>query len=90
MVKKAIGEIINIGTQEQISVIDSAKIIHKIANTGKKLRLKFIPLEEIFGTYKDIERREPDLSKAKLLLGYEPKVAFVDGVSKTIITMKNR
>jgi UDP-glucose 4-epimerase len=87
-IDKAVGAIINLGTNQQISVIDSAKIIHKVAKTGKELKIKYIPLKDIFGDYKDIEKREPDLTNAKLLLGYEPKISFEDGVTRTINTMK--
>lgn len=86
--EKAIGEIINIGNDEELSVLDSAKLIHKIANTGKKLKIKFVPMSEVFGKYKDIMRRIPDLSKAKNLLGYTPKVQLEEAIKNTIAEMK--
>ena len=86
--ENAIGEIINLGTTEQISVLESAKIIHEIAETGNPLKLKFIPFEEVFGKYKDIERREPDLAKAEALLGYEPKISFAQGITQTLKTIR--
>ncbi|MBI4929479.1 MAG: GDP-mannose 4,6-dehydratase [Bacteroidetes bacterium] len=82
--KNAIGEIINIGNDEELSVIDTAKLIHRIANTGKELKIKFVPMSEVFGKYKDIMRRIPDLSKAKKLIGYQPKVKLEDAVKITI------
>ena len=88
--EKAIGEIINIGNDEELSVIDSAKLIHEIANTGKELKIKFIPMSEIFGKYKDILRRVPDLTKAKTLLGYEPKVKLNVAIELTIDSIKNQ
>ncbi len=87
---KAIGEIINIGNDEELSVLDSAKMIHEIANTGKKLKIKFLPMNEIFGQYKDILRRIPDLSKAKRILGYEPKVKLKAAIEFTINTIKKK
>ena len=81
---KAVGEIFNIGNYEELSVIDTAKLIHQIANTGKKLKIKYIPCEKIFGTYKDIKRRVPDLKKAKDILGYTPKIKLSDGISRMI------
>tara|TARA_B100000959_G_scaffold285928_1_gene362437 strand:- start:734 stop:1708 length:975 start_codon:yes stop_codon:yes gene_type:complete len=80
----AIGQIINIGNDEEMSVIDTAYLIHEIANTGKDLKIKFLPFEEIFGKYRDIMRRVPDLTKAKELLGYKPEVCLKDAVNKTI------
>jgi UDP-glucose 4-epimerase len=80
----AIGEIINLGNDEEMSVLDAAKLIHKIANTGKDLKLKFIPFKEVFGDYKDIMRRLPDLTKAKRILGYLPKHSFEEAIQETM------
>jgi len=85
---KAVGQIINIGNDEEISIIDSAKIIHDVISNGKELKFDFIPYKDIFGSYKDIQNRKPDLSKAKDLLGFSPKISFRDGVDKTCSTMK--
>lgn len=79
---KAVGEIINIGNDEEVSVLKSAKLIYRFANTGKKIRLRFIPLQKIFADYKDIARRAPDLSKAYRLLGYKPRVSFKAALNK--------
>lgn len=88
--KNAIGEIINIGNNEEMSVIKSAKLIHKIANTGKDLKLKFVPFEEIFGKYKDIMRRIPDLSKAKRILNYSSKVKLREAIILTVEQIKTK
>ncbi|MFN0188037.1 MAG: GDP-mannose 4,6-dehydratase [Bacteroidia bacterium] len=87
--ENAIGEIINIGNDEELSVVDSAKLIHQIAKTGKELKIKYLPMSAIFGKYKDILRRVPDLNKAKTLLGYEPKVKLQDAIKLTIDSIKN-
>ncbi len=87
--EKAIGEIINIGNDEELSVIDTAKLIHEIAQTGKELKIKFVPMSEVFGKYKDIMRRIPDLTKAKNILGYEPKTRLKTAIIETIKEIKN-
>ena len=81
---KAIGEIINIGNDEELSIIDTANLIYNIAQTGKDKKIKFVPMSEVFGKYKDIMRRIPDLRKAKELLGYEPMVKIEDAIKATI------
>jgi UDP-glucose 4-epimerase len=86
--EKAIGEVINIGNDEELSVVETAKLIHQIANTQKELKLKFIPMNEVFGKYKDILRRIPDLTKAKKLLGYEPKIKLADAIRITLDQIK--
>ena len=47
-------------------------------------------MSEIFGKYKDILRRVPDLTKAKTLLGYEPKVKLNAAIELTIDSIKNQ
>ncbi len=80
----AIGEVINIGNDEELSVLDTAKLIHSLTNSKAELKLKFLPFEDIFGQYKDIMRRIPDLTKAKKLLGYTPIVPLKEAIEKTI------
>jgi UDP-glucose 4-epimerase len=84
----AIGEIINIGNDEELSIIDTADLIYEIANTGNAKKITFVPMSEVFGKYKDIMRRIPDLSKAKRILGYEPKVKLADAIKETIAEIK--
>ena len=81
---KAIGEIFNIGNDEEMSVLDSARLIHRLAGTGNELKLMFIPMSEIFGRYKDIQRRLPDLSKASRILGYRPTTSIEEFIKLTI------
>ena len=82
--ERAVGEVINLGSQEEMSVIEAARLIHRIAATGKELKLRFIPLREIFGSYKDIMRRIPDLRKAEAILGYRPKHTMEQAIRMTI------
>jgi nucleoside-diphosphate-sugar epimerase len=86
--EKAVGELINIGDNKELSVIESAKLIHEQANTGNDLKLKFIDTSTIFGTYKDIQRRCPDLTKAKKILNYKPIISMEEGLLKVINTRK--
>jgi len=85
---RAVGQVINLGNDEELSVIDSARLIHRLAETGKELKLKFIPFRAVFGQYKDIVRRIPDLTKAKELLGYQPHCTLADGIRHVIETIR--
>ncbi len=67
---------VNIGNPEEISLIDFAKEI--IAITGSRSRIVFKPLPT-----DDPKRRQPDISKAKKLLGWEPRVSREEGLKKT-------
>ena len=86
--EKAIGEIFNIGNDEEMSVLDSAKLIHRLANTGQELKIRYIPMEEIFGKYKDVQRRRPDLTKAARILGYQPRTSMEEFVRLTMETRR--
>lgn len=87
--ENAVGELINIGNDEELSVLDTAKLIHQIANTGNQLKIKFVPMSDVFGKYKDIQRRIPDLQKAKRILGYSPKVKLRDAIKLTLEEIKH-
>jgi UDP-glucose 4-epimerase len=82
--ENAIGEIINIGNDEELSIIDTAHLIYEVANLNREKKIKFIPMSDVFGKYKDILRRIPDLSKAKRILGYEPKIKLRNAIEETI------
>jgi len=82
--EKAVGDVFNLGNDEEMSIIDTALLIHKIASTGKELKLKYIKMEDIFGKYKDILRRRPDLTKAQNHLGYETKTSMEDAIRKIV------
>jgi UDP-glucose 4-epimerase len=85
---EAVGHIINLGNDEELSVLDSAKLIADVINeeTGlnRELKIKYIPFSDIFGQYKDIMRRLPDLTKARRLLDYEPRYQLREAVKTTV------
>lgn len=68
---------VNIGNPEEMSVLKMAEEI--ISITGSKSRIVFKPLPE-----DDPKVRQPDISKAKSLLGWEPQVSLGEGLSNTL------
>lgn len=82
---RAVGEIINIGNDEEISIIDMAKLIVDLVNSSRKSKLVFVPYWSFTGKeYQDVRRRIPDISKAKKLLDWEPQVGLKQGLKNTI------
>ena len=67
---------VNIGNPDEITIADFAKEI--IALTGTKQKVVFKPLPQ-----DDPKIRQPDITKAKQLLGWEPKVNRKEGIKKT-------
>lgn len=87
---RAVGQIINIGNDEELSVIATARLIHKLMRTGRPLRIKKVPMRRVFGSYREIKRRIPDLRKARRILGYAPKVKLVDAIRRVVETRYER
>jgi UDP-glucuronate decarboxylase len=77
------GEIINIGNVNEITVLELAKTL--IALTGSKSLLSFHPLPE-----DDPFRRRPDITKAREILRWEPKVPLETGLTRTIAWMRTQ
>ena len=76
------GDIINIGTDEEMTVLEHAQLIKKI--TDSESNIIFINEEEAHGKYKDIRRRKPNLEKVKNLIDYVPKTSFEESLKKVI------
>lgn len=66
------GDVFNIGNPAEISILDLA---HKvIAATGSGSVVTFVPFDEVYGEgFEEIQRRIPDIAKARAELGYEPR-----------------
>jgi dTDP-glucose 4,6-dehydratase len=68
---------VNIGNPSELSVLDFARTIQRL--TGTRSEIVFKPLPE-----DDPKVRQPDISRARALLGWEPKVELEEGLSRTI------
>jgi len=68
---------INIGNPAELSVLEFARTIRAL--TGARSEIVFRPLP-----VDDPKQRRPDITKAKTLLSWEPKVKLEDGLKKTI------
>jgi dTDP-glucose 4,6-dehydratase len=72
----------NIGNPDEISLLDFAKEI--LALTGSKQKIVFKPLPT-----DDPKQRRPDITKARTILGWEPKVSRREGLRLTLDYFKN-
>jgi UDP-glucose 4-epimerase len=70
---KAVGEVFNLGNSKEITITDLAQKV--IAAAGAKVGIKYIPYEKAYQDgFEDMERRIPDITKAKNLTGFSPRV----------------
>ncbi len=80
---KAKNESFNLGSDEEIKIIEVAKRIWRILGQKKEFRAKFAePLKD------DIFRRVSDSSKAKKAFGWRPEINFEIGLKETVGWLK--
>ena len=70
-------DVFNIGNPTEITINELASKIIEITNSNSKLINKDLPQD-------DPKQRKPDITKAKTLLNWEPKVKLEDGLTKTV------
>ena len=68
---------INLGNPQEISIIDTANIIIKLTNSKSIITFSQLPSD-------DPRRRKPDITLAKNILKWEPKIMLEEGLKKTI------
>ena len=77
LLQSDLGDPCNIGNPAELSVLEFARTIRDL--TGTKSEIVFRPLPE-----DDPKVRQPDITKAKTLLGWEPRVRLEEGLRRTI------
>lgn len=86
---QSVGEVFNVGGQEEISMYDLAqKIIQK---TGSSSTIGLIPYEEAFGKdFEDMQRRVPSTEKLEQVTGFSPDKSLDFILSEVIAYFKNK
>ena len=74
---------VNIGNPDEITIKEFAEEI--CALTGMPLKLGYQPLPE-----DDPQKRQPDITKAKEILGWEPQISRAEGLKRTLSYFKER
>jgi len=74
---------VNIGNPDEVSILDFAREI--VALTGSKSEIVFRPLPE-----DDPHVRQPDITRAREILGWEPKVSRTDGLKRALTYFRER
>lgn len=68
---------INIGNPEEHTILEFAKIIVKMTGSASKIVFRDLPVD-------DPKQRKPDITKARNILKWEPKVSLENGLKETI------
>ena len=84
----AVGGMFNIGTMEEVSVADLARRVKEL--TGSRSTIEYVEYETIYGSrFEDMQRRVPDLTRIRRLVGYEPRVSLDELLLETIQSMRS-
>ena len=75
-------EPVNMGNPEEITILQLAQEMLALTGSKSKIVFKTLPVD-------DPKVRQPDISKAKKILGWEPKVSREEGLRKTLVYFKN-
>jgi UDP-glucose 4-epimerase len=79
----AYGEVFNIGADEEISILDLAREVQRM--TESKSEIAIVPYEEAYEPgFEDMQRRIPDTSKIRSLLGWHPTKSLAEILSDVI------
>ncbi|UZO81882.1 SDR family oxidoreductase [Aquimarina sp. ERC-38] len=73
---------VNIGNPNEITILDFAKEIIRLTNTDQKIIYKPLPVD-------DPMQRQPDITRAKTILGWEPMTTRQEGLLKTLAYFKS-
>ena len=68
---------VNLGNPHEVTVLQLAETIIRLADSKSKIVHRELPVD-------DPKQRRPDITHAKKLLGWEPEVAFEDGLRRTL------
>jgi len=75
-VDEAAGAVINLGNYVEVQILDLARMVLELTGSGSKIEFHPLPID-------DPRRRCPDVSKARKLLGWEPKTCLELGLLRT-------
>ena len=85
---KAVGEVFNVGNNQQITIMELAKKVIEL--TGSASTIEKIAYEKAYPEgFEDMQRRVPDISKIKQVLGWTPEINL-DQVIKDIAAFNSK
>ena len=86
--EKAVGQVFNVGNNKQISIMELAKKVIEL--TGSSSTIEKIAYEKAYPEgFEDMQRRVPDISKIKQVLGWTPEINL-DQIIKDIAAFNSK
>lgn len=79
------GQAVNLGNpDEEVTIDELARLVCELTDRDPAEAITYTPHEGLFGRYQEVERRVPDIGKARELLDYLPSVDIREGLTRTI------
>jgi dTDP-glucose 4,6-dehydratase len=73
---------VNIGNQDEFTILECAQAVLEVTRSKSELRFVDLPVD-------DPTRRRPDITKARTLLAWEPKIKLKEGLEKSLEYFKS-
>ena len=85
---KANGEVFNVGSKNEISMLNLAKVV--IQKTKSNSKIKIIPYSDVFSDgFEDMMRRKPDISKIENYFNWKPSITLESSINQIIKFLKS-
>ena len=87
--REAEGQAINIGSQQEVTVLELAALVIERAHSSSRVQL--IPYDEVYvGGFADMPRRVPDIARARKLIGFNPRTTLVEIIDTMLQDARRR
>ena len=83
LLRSDVAEPVNVGNPNEMTVLEMAEQIRAEVDDGLEIVFESLPVD-------DPRRRRPDITRARELLGWEPRVPVAEGVAKTIAWFREK
>jgi dTDP-glucose 4,6-dehydratase len=83
LMMSGLAEPVNIGNPQEMTILAFAREILRLTGAGSKLLFRPLPQD-------DPRQRRPDITRARRLLDWQPKVSLAEGLQKTIAYFRER
>jgi UDP-glucose 4-epimerase len=85
----AIGQVFNIGNNEEITISELAELIIEITDSSSEI--DYIPNDQVYeGKFSDLQRRVPDLQKINRFIGYKPQMSLRGTIESVVDYYQNQ
>jgi UDP-glucose 4-epimerase len=87
--EQAVGQVINLGSNQEVGIAELARLVKEMTQSSSKIVT--IPYDRAYQPgFEDIERRVPDIARARSLIGFEPRYGIREIIQDVVAEMKKK